>query len=99
MQRLKTRPQFQAAITYLWPQSEGGFQSQRAGTSWSGSQILPTGGSLSVSAAVDGDWPGDRGGSRTPAIGTNIGLHGVWRTRGHRWQACPATGSGNLLHR
>lgn len=72
--RFQFGPQFQAAVTYLWPQSEGGFQSQRAGTSWSGSQILPTGGSLSVSAGFDGDWPGDRGGSRAPAFGTNIGM-------------------------
>ncbi|MEO6597492.1 MAG: TolC family protein [Planctomycetota bacterium] len=72
--RFQFGPQFAAAVTYLWPRSEGGFESHRAGTNLSGSQILPTGGSLGVSAALDADWPFDRGGTNDPSFGTNVGV-------------------------
>ncbi|HEX5053127.1 MAG TPA: TolC family protein [Planctomycetota bacterium] len=72
--RFQFGPQFEAAVTYLWPRGQGGFESQRSGTTFSGSQILPTGGRFGVTAAVDADWPHDRGGTDDPMFGSNVGV-------------------------
>jgi outer membrane protein TolC len=72
--RFQFGPQFRSAVTYLWPRSEGGFESHRAGTSLSASMILPTGGTLSVSGGLDADWPLDRGASTDALYGTNVGV-------------------------
>jgi outer membrane protein TolC len=72
--RFQFGPQFSSALSYLWPRSEGGFESHRAGTTLSASQLLPTGGTLSLTGAFDADWPFDRGAIDDPAFGSSVGV-------------------------
>jgi len=71
--RFQFGPQFAAAVNFLWPKSEGGFESHNAGASFSASQILPTGGTLSASAGLDGLWPIGPG-PDDPTFGTSAGI-------------------------
>ena len=71
--RFEFGPQFAAALSYLWPKSEGGTGSQSAGSTISGRQLLPTGGTLALSAGLDADWPFGPG-SGDPTFGTSAGI-------------------------
>ena len=55
--RFNFGPQFAAALSYLWPKSEGGTGSHQAGGSLTASQLLPTGGTLSLSSGYNTEWP------------------------------------------
>ena len=55
--RFNFGPQFAAAVSYLWPKSEGGTGSHQAGGSLTASQLLPTGGTLSLSSGYNTEWP------------------------------------------
>ncbi|HZN37435.1 MAG TPA: TolC family protein [Planctomycetota bacterium] len=55
--RFEFGPQFEAAVSYLWPKSEGGVGSHRVGGSLTASQRLPTGGTLSLSSGYNTEWP------------------------------------------
>lgn len=66
-------PQWDAAVNYVWPRSEGGAESHAAGTSVSVGQLLPTGGRVSVSAGLDAQWPFGPG-SGDPVYGSNAGI-------------------------
>ncbi|MFY9343787.1 MAG: TolC family protein, partial [Planctomycetota bacterium] len=69
--RFEFGPQFAAAVNYLWRNSELGGEAQRSGGSVSASQILPTGGRVSVSAGLDADW---LDGTSQAFFGTNTGI-------------------------
>ncbi|MBL8749311.1 MAG: TolC family protein [Planctomycetes bacterium] len=71
--RFQFGPQFASAISYLWPQSEGGFQRHGVGATLSGSQILPTGGTLAVASGVDANWSAGPG-SGDPLYGTTASV-------------------------
>ncbi|MEW6743132.1 MAG: TolC family protein [Planctomycetota bacterium] len=74
-------PLFAAAVSYLWADTEDGPRSNTISGTLSGSQILPTGGSLSLDSGVsttreqglDLDGFGDAGGGRS--YGSSVGLN------------------------
>ncbi|MBL9078236.1 MAG: TolC family protein [Planctomycetes bacterium] len=72
--RFQFGPQFAATVNYLWPRSDGGGQSHRAGATLSGSQILPTGGTVSVSTGLDAEWLRDHGGPDDELFGGSAGV-------------------------
>ncbi|MBL8731904.1 MAG: TolC family protein [Planctomycetes bacterium] len=55
--RFQFGPQFQSALSYLLPLSQGGVGSNQANVSLSASQILPTGGSVAVNGGLGATWP------------------------------------------
>lgn len=71
--RFQFGPQFAAAVNYLWPHSEDGSESHRVGSSFSAQQILPTGGSVTLNAGLDAQWPFGPG-AGDPGYGSAAGI-------------------------
>jgi outer membrane protein len=71
--RFEYGPQFRAAVNYLWPDQQIGQGSHGGGAQFGVSQLLPTNGTVELSAGANGLWPyGD--GSGPNNFTTNVGI-------------------------
>ncbi len=71
--RFQFGPQFAAAVSYLWPDREGGGAQHGGGVSLSASQILPTGGTLALNGGLDAAFPYGPG-AGPDGYGTSLGV-------------------------
>lgn len=55
--RFRFGPQFASTLSYLWPDAAGAPARHQSSLGVQASQILPTGGTLSIGGSLDGAWP------------------------------------------
>ena len=71
--RFRFGPQFASTLSYLWPDAAGTPARHQSSLGLQASQILPTGGTLSIGGSLDGAWPyGQDAGD--PSYGTSASI-------------------------
>lgn len=71
--RFQFGPQFTAAVSTVWSTQQGGPERNDASLRFGASQLLPTGGTLSLLSSANGAWPyGDGAGDES--YGSSVGL-------------------------